>query len=311
MIVILSRRDIEKELGKGLSIYPFHSENIKENSLNVTISDYAWCQSDMTVYWYGDNDFSIIEDRKKQKLRTHTFRKGEKSIFIIPKSFSHGVERKYLILCPHQTTLLETEEVIGIGNTLGGAVHSKVGIVANGVGDTGTMLGPGYCGHLMISLHNITNDIVALPVGDTFVSLTFDYLTTQVVRTSATVSGHYDRLLEHGCTLTSEDKRFFEEDWKSNFGLIQEKMSESADFKEYKKKMKKGAWKEFRKYINKKNIIAICCVFALFFGLYFLARYIDDCYNQTTWVDRFWNIGCSGLLGTVLVGLWRFLRDKK
>lgn len=311
MVTILSRRDIEKELGKGLSIYPFIPTNLKENSINVTISTYAWCQGDLKVYWYGRDRFSV-DGTKGKILGTRGYKKGDKAIFNVYSKQHHGeIDKSYLLLFPHQTTILETEEVIGIGNMIGGAVHSKVGVVAQGIGDTGTMLGPGYCGHLMISLHNITDDIVALPVGDTFVSLTFDYLTTQVVRTSATVSSHYDRLLEHGCTLLAEDKTYFEEDWKGNFGLIQEKMSESVDFKEYKKKMKKGAWKELKKYLNKKNIIAICCVLAVFFGLYFLARYVDNCNNQTTWVDRFWNIGCSGLLGTMLVGLWRFLRDKK
>ena len=32
---MLSRRDIEKELGKGINIYPLVRENIKENSINL------------------------------------------------------------------------------------------------------------------------------------------------------------------------------------------------------------------------------------------------------------------------------------
>ena len=308
---MLSRCDIEKELfGKGLSIYPLNPANIKENSINVTISKYAWCQSDLTVYWYGEDNFSIKNNVGPKIISTKHFKKGEMAIFVARK---HGdfPEKLYLLLFPHQATIIETEEVIGIGNQLGGAVHSKVGIVSQGVGDTGTMLGPGYCGHLMITLHNITDDIIALPVGTTFVSLTFSYLNTQVIRTSTTSSSHYDRLLEHGCILNSDEKSYFTEDWKSNFGAIQEKMQISSDYKNYIKQVRRDSWKQLRKYINKKNILAIVAVVAIFFALHHGAQILDSHFNQTVWVDRFWNVGCSGLVGTLLIGFWRFLTDKK
>lgn len=87
---------------------------------------------------------------------------------------------QYIVLLPHTTTLIETTEVLGVTNNIGGALHSKVGLVSKGIGHIGTMLGPGYCGHLLIALHNITDDAIAIKVGSTFVSLAFDYLTTQV-----------------------------------------------------------------------------------------------------------------------------------
>lgn len=34
---MLSRRDIEKELGKGINIVPLIQENFKENSINLTV----------------------------------------------------------------------------------------------------------------------------------------------------------------------------------------------------------------------------------------------------------------------------------
>lgn len=39
---MLSRKDIENELGKGINIYPLHEDNIKGNSINFTISRNAW-----------------------------------------------------------------------------------------------------------------------------------------------------------------------------------------------------------------------------------------------------------------------------
>lgn len=39
---MLSRKDIESELGKGINIFPLHSSNIKGNSINFTTSRNAW-----------------------------------------------------------------------------------------------------------------------------------------------------------------------------------------------------------------------------------------------------------------------------
>ncbi|WP_140401718.1 deoxycytidine deaminase [Gemmiger sp. An50] len=305
---MLSRRDIEKEIGKGLCFYPLKPSNIKENSVNVTISKYAWCQSDATIYWYGKNKFSLSSSHGTIRKTLH-YRKGQRIVFTDYHKGGHNSQ--YLLLLPHQTTIVETEEVIGIGNHIGGAVHSKVGVVAQGVGDTGTMLGPGYCGHLMISLHNITDDVIVLNVGDTFVSLTFDYLTTSVIRTSATVSSHYDRLLEHSCDMNSDDKDYFSQDWKSTFNSISEKMCSSAEFLEYKKTLQKNRFKEFRKYINKRNIFAVILVCIAFASLYGGALFLDTLGTDPVWVDRFWNVGCSGLIGSFLMWLWGFLKDKK
>ena len=43
---MFSRFDIEKEIGKGINIYPFHEQNIKENSINLTLSHNAWAMTD-------------------------------------------------------------------------------------------------------------------------------------------------------------------------------------------------------------------------------------------------------------------------
>ena len=302
---MLSRKDIEKELGKDLGFYPLRPSNIKENSINMTISQYAWCQSDATIYWYGDLQFSVHNDLGKIEETLH-YKKGSKCIFT-----DYHKNTQYLLLFPNQTTILETEEVIAIGNSIGGAVHSKVGVVAQGIGDTGTMLGPGYCGHLMISLHNITNDVVTLNVGTTFVSLTFDYLNTKVIRTSATVSSHYDRLLEHGCKLDAEEKEYFVEDWKTSFSGICEKMCESEEYKKYRKSIQQNSLKELRQYVNKKNIISLIIVGLVFGGLYYGAYRMDQTLSSPVWVDRFWNVGCSGFIGSLLIGIWRSLKGKK
>lgn len=80
---MLSKRDIEKELGKGINIYPVIRDNFKENSINLTASANAWTQTNATVYWYGGESFGL-ED-KHVKKGTKNFRHGSKCIFTVTR----------------------------------------------------------------------------------------------------------------------------------------------------------------------------------------------------------------------------------
>lgn len=305
---MLSRRDIEKELGKGINIFPLYRENVKENSVNLTVSTNAWTLGKGTVHWSGGADFSIEETSTKKK--TFTLTRGNSCVRSIPGSRT-GREKKYVILLPHTTTIVESEEVIGVANNIGGALHSKVGIVCKGIGHLGTMLGPGYCGHLMVSLHNITEEVIVLKVGTSFASLTFDYLNTQVVRTSATISGHVDKFSELGIQIDEDTRRYLTKDWKANIEGIRNKMIQTQEYKDYKAYIQKNMWKEIRKYINKRNILATVVVITIFIGLLLTATWVDKRNGTTVWVERFWNVGCSGLVGSLLINLFAFLKDKK
>lgn len=299
---MLSRRDIEKELGKGINIYPIIRDNFKENSVNLTASQNAWTMGSKTVYYCGDGNFSLSDSKLKKKVRTLT--KGDSCVF-------EDRGKKYIALLPHSTTLIETTEVIGVESYIGGALHSKVGLVSKGVGHIGTMLGPGYCGHLLVALHNISDELISLKVGSTFVSLAFDYLTTQVIRTSSTTSGHLDKFPELGILIDEGTRSFLTEDWKSNIDGIREKMLESDAYKDYRRHIRANTWKEIKKYINKRNILALLICVAVFVLLHFIAVKVDARLDNPKWVDRFWNIGCSGILGTILISIFNFMKDKK
>lgn len=65
---MLSKRDIEKELGKGINIVPVIRDNFKENSINLTVSENAWTQSSATVYWYGGESFGLKDIPAKKRL---------------------------------------------------------------------------------------------------------------------------------------------------------------------------------------------------------------------------------------------------
>ena len=64
---MLSRRDIEKELGKGINVFPLQKDNIKENSINLTASTYAWTLGTATIHWLGDNKFTVKDTTKSKK----------------------------------------------------------------------------------------------------------------------------------------------------------------------------------------------------------------------------------------------------
>lgn len=113
------------------------------------------------------------------------------------------------------------------------------------------MLGPGYCGHLMVSLHNITNDVIALPVGSTFVSVSFHYLDTKVTRTSFTTSGHVDKFGDLGIKTTEKTRDYITQDWKSNINGIREKMLDSESYKQHAEHLKKMKRNEYKKYFFK------------------------------------------------------------
>ena len=300
---MLSRRDIQKELGKGINIYPLIPDNIKENSINFTISSNCWTEDSSDVYWYGNDNFNISKNANFKK--TFSIKKGNTCVVNVGTS-NHP--QKYVLLLPHTTTSIETKEVIGVGNNIGGALHSKVGLVSKGIGHIGTMLGPGFCGHLLISLHNITNNVIALKVGSTFVSISFDYLETEVERTSSTISGHVDKFSDLGIKINDNTRDYLTKDWKNNINEIRDKMLSSDEYKQYKEHTRKEKWKNFYNYFSKKNIIDCICVVVLFFTLLYAATYIDRKTGTNTWVDRFWNVGCPGIVCSLLISFFKFLK---
>ena len=42
---MLSRNDIENEIGKSINIFPLNTRNIKENSVNLTIGQNGWSRT--------------------------------------------------------------------------------------------------------------------------------------------------------------------------------------------------------------------------------------------------------------------------
>lgn len=283
---MLSKTDIEKELGKGLCIFPLHYENIKENSINMTIGQNAWAMKSGEI---------IREDSGKYKIKKNPTR----DVIKIEKGKSAIVREKnksFLVLLPLSTTIVETSEVIALSNYLGGTVHSKVGIVAKGVGDTGTMLGPCYAGHLMIALHNSTDEVIALRVGTTFISLVFDYLNTPISkRKNSNVSGHVDKLSELGIIIDEETSQFLSADWKKEFEGVKEKMINANAYQDFVRQRRKQK-KEWMKYINVPNAIVLMVTLMILLALGIITHRIDLANGNDVWSDRYWTVIITAII---------------
>ena len=288
-IYMLSRKDIGKELGKGINIYPLHTSNIKGNSINFTIGKNAWSLGSGEIIKSSNGRWVIASNVSKDIKRTNISQGGSA---IISGSKNHNT----LILLPHTTTIVETSEVIGVGDYIGGTLHSKVGVVAKGVGDISTMLGPGFCGHLMISLHNVTDDIIELKVGETFVSLVFYYLETPEDAKNTNISGHVDKLAELGIQVDHNTRDFLTADWKMSIEGIREKMKKSeayADFLRSEKEKRKNVYLE---YINLRNILILLVIMVALVGGAFGTSYLDRVNATNIWSERYWTIIITGII---------------
>ena len=293
---MLSRIDIEKELGKDINIYPFNYKHFKENSINLTVGDYAWTLSNGTVYYDEKSEvFSIVKPNSKyQEIK---FSKGSSAIF------SSSKNDKYVILLPQSTTLIETKETLAVGAHIGGTYHSKVGIVSQGIGHIGTMLGPNFSGNSLIAIHNVTNQLLHFKVGESFVSVVFHYLKSAIYENNLTVSGHLDKMSELGIRLTTAEREDLGADWKGKIEQVRQKMLSSAEYNRFKKSKKNKWLNDIKKYINKRNFIILFILAIIIILLIVLAYYLDNKFSTNDWSNRCWNIIGSGILVTIIGGL--------
>ncbi len=138
---MLSIEDIYREIGKNIFICPLDTNNFRDNSVDLTASEFAWTADGINIF-----------DEKER-------------IITVPR---------------HKTACILTKEVIYVSSKIGGTYHSRVSLVKMGFGHIGTMLDPEYCGQSLIMLHNTTDSELILKEGERLVSLVFYYLATPI-----------------------------------------------------------------------------------------------------------------------------------
>lgn len=234
---MLSKIDIEKYIGKGIYIVPFTRDNIKENSINLKLSDKAW---------------TLNPSKNGTRQYNHA---------------SLACNKNIITLVPHTTTVVYTEEVIALNSKFGGTFHAKVGVVAKGIVFSSTMIGPLYCGHLMVLLQNPTDNSISLNVGDTFISLALYKLRTKLRHetVNSNSGGHVEKLADLGIRPGNGIMKWLDEDWKKDIVKIKEKFAQESEYQEIK-----------RKQNQKKLIIAIAIAIVMALAIGFLV-YIIMC----------------------------------
>ena len=251
---MFSKINIQKSLGKGIVLLPFEEKNIKEtlkeNSLNLTVSKWAW---KLTLSDMPQETIESGETLKQQKFEEARY------CYIATKD-GNG----YIVLEPFSTTIVITNEFLAIGNSIGGTIHTRVSTAALGVGHISTMLGPSYMGRLSVPLHNPTNKPICLKVGDQFLSIIFHRLKTRIKESNHTSKSHIEKFTKWGIKLTDEQqKEIYQEDLKDMKVCVAE-MNKSEYFRTYKNELSWGyRFQRSVKNFFKQNKIFICASLVL------------------------------------------------
>ena len=101
---MLSRKDIEKELGTGINIYPLHCNNIKGNSINFSVGQNAWSLS----------RGQIVKDKNGKWVLAPKVDNGKKKIDIMTgdSAIIHDGKRNILILLGIEVLLSQSTLLI-------------------------------------------------------------------------------------------------------------------------------------------------------------------------------------------------------
>lgn len=258
---MFSKIDIQKSLGKDIIFFPFKEENIKENSLNLTVSKWAW-----TLTEADQSELKKIGNDGEKKY-------GEKKSCLINKD-----GKDYIILFPFSTTMVITNEFLAIGKSIGGTIHTRVGTAALGVGHISTMLGPSYMGRLCVPLHNPTCKPIYLPVGDSFLSIIFYRLNSSIKESNHTSKAHIDKFSTWGITLNEKERQeICLEDLKDMKTSLEE-MNNCESFLQYKKKysLKNRIWDIVKDWFSARNIIIFVLLFVAIILLIMLLQYPES-----------------------------------
>lgn len=197
---MLSIEDIKRELGKNIYVYPLEEGNIKDNSINLTASKFAW------------------------SLKT------KKSIY--------NAEKDAIEIAPGDTALVYSKEAIYVSNKIGGSYHSKVSLVSSGLGHIGTTLDPEYLGLSLIALHNNSSDEFSLKKGKSFVSIVFCYLKTATFEKAHNNEAGQTSILQNYNDIREFRAWIDENDWTKNLRKLKYKLKQSSEFEKLKENMK-------------------------------------------------------------------------
>ncbi|GAB6181753.1 hypothetical protein JCM14036_30720 [Desulfotomaculum defluvii] len=204
---VLSDKQIKRLLGKKIFIYPFNEKKLKGSTYNLTASIVARSRK-------NDGQLLLIKENK----------------IMIPEG---------------DTALIQTEESLFVSKDICGTYHSRVTLVSKGLSHIGTTLDPMYFGTSLIAIHNHTDKVQYIEVGESFVSLMFHKMPSSTKLLHDNKSGRTD-ILDLNITLRDfhpkqeNDEELLKqiEEWKRKNWRIHENYLIEEVKKEVKKRDK-------------------------------------------------------------------------
>jgi deoxycytidine triphosphate deaminase len=199
----LSHLDIEREIYEGnILIYPFSQKNLKASSYNLTVSRVA---------------YKVLEKSEAQQK--------------ISYESAYDNDRQVIIIPAHAIVIIWTNESIYVSKKISGTYHSKVGLVAQGLGHIGTTLDPGYLGSSAITVQNHSDYPIELnPEIDTFATLMFQYVKTEASKDHGNHPGRTDL----GLNINDEDKKWLEQEFRNTQTSLKDILKQEKDDSDYK-----------------------------------------------------------------------------
>lgn len=237
---MLSIIDLKRELGKNIYIYPLHIESIKSNSIDLHVSQFAWSLSTRQ---------SISKDG-------------------------------YIIIPPHDTALIYSEESIYVSNRIGGSYHSKVTLVSKGASHIGTTLDAQYVGCSLVAINNLGDKKLPLRIGSEFVTIQFWYLHSPDYEDAPSHDNEpgHPRMLSDFSRFDKYIEWRDANPWTTRKKELYDQMTTSAEYDECKSLFKKEL-REFSRVSRRKNFLRrfcmILCIAAVFITVT-VVSYISD-----------------------------------
>ena len=224
---MLSYKDIVNELGKNIFIYPLNYIQIKGASIDLTASKFAW------------------------SLKTR-------------KSICHN---NLIVIPPHDTAIIFTNEALHVTGKIAGSYHSKVSFVAKGLGHIGTTLDPHYIGLSKLAIHNNSDDPFELSVNHTIASVMFEYVKTPLKNQKQPDCTDFVEAM-NSFENYAEFKNFVDlNTWIFHVDALSTKMKQDSQYELFTKDREKRIWK--KSYFP--YIISIIGTLLLFVIIYFVS----------------------------------------
>lgn len=208
----------------------------------------------------GDQLLIIPFEDKSLQASSYDLRVGKEAQSVTFGKLSSNFSE--LELQPNECVNIKTLEYIALPTNMTGFIHSKVGMVLDGLAHVSTKVDPGFFGNLMIAVYNNANRPLKLSVEEAFCAISFIQLKSHADNPYFARGEHlgvkgWDRRASSLRPLTREEKDHVDWDFTKSLFDTYGKPFDSIYWMfeylrdEYKKDLEHKHFPEFKKEIMK------------------------------------------------------------